>query len=172
MKAKPLRSGHGRGSRPRGRAQPPVDEPSADCEFERKLKTPSVAFKPGRLDRRDHRMIPPRRASGNPFLDVVGSVRDYVGHIVKTATWRFTLACMLAFGSRLVPLPTDDNVTRSLLLLCAVSLGAVLGRPLDRKNRARRRSRVRRAVAAAARPVRRPGVSGRGAGDVRVEREP
>jgi hypothetical protein len=69
----------------------------------------------------------------DPFLDAVGALRELVRRIASEATWSSTFAYVLAFASRLVPLPTGDYLTGGILLLGAFSLGAMLGKSLDRK---------------------------------------
>lgn len=72
-----------------------------------------------------------RRTRRDPLLQVVGSLRDLVEDGVRTASWRFTLACAFSCASRFVPVPGGDEVARALLLLCAVGFGALAGKRLD-----------------------------------------
>ena len=75
----------------------------------------------------------------DPLLRLVCSVRDLVGHVVRSATWAQTLACACAFASRLLwPLVPDDVLTHVFLVLSAISLGACVGRPIDRRLAQRR----------------------------------
>ncbi len=76
----------------------------------------------------------------DPFLAAVGSLRDLVQHAVSTSTWSFALACACGGAIRLVS-PKEDPITSGLLFLCAISVGALIGRQLDRR---RRRARARR----------------------------
>lgn len=55
-----------------------------------------------------------------------------------TASWRFMFACALAWASRFVPMPGGDEIARLLLLFCAVSLGALVGKRFDRRKQRRR----------------------------------
>ena len=80
-----------------------------------------------------------RRPEPDAFVDAVNSARNFALYIVETATWRLTLASACAVISRLVPLPTEDITTRSLLGVFALNLGACIGRPLDHWFAARRR---------------------------------
>lgn len=78
----------------------------------------------------------------DPFLHAVGSVRDFVVYMVKTANWALTLACAGLCVSRLVwPLLPDDSATRALFGLFALSLGACIGKPLDHRLAAARAKR-------------------------------
>jgi len=70
----------------------------------------------------------------DPFLEVVVSLRDYVQYITKVASWKLTLSCTCALVSRLMwPILPNDLTVRGLLGLAAVSLGACVGRLIDRK---------------------------------------
>jgi hypothetical protein len=83
----------------------------------------------------------------DPFLAAVGSLRDLVRHLVSTSTWSFAFACAGGAASRLVlllvPLLKEDTIVSGLLFLCGISVGALIGRPLDRRCR-RTRARPRR----------------------------
>ena len=73
-------------------------------------------------------------ALSDPFLRVVSSTRDFAIHMVRSASWALTLACGCAFASRLAwPLLPDDITLRCFLSLFALSLGACIGRPIDRR---------------------------------------
>jgi len=74
-------------------------------------------------------------------LIAVEAAWDCFWHVVETATWRNALACALAFLSRILPLPTDDITAHVLLTLCALNLGAVVGKLLDRRPNSARSSR-------------------------------
>jgi hypothetical protein len=81
----------------------------------------------------------------DPFMDFVGAGRDWLRHIIKGSNWKITLAAGLGFASRLVwPWIPDDMASRGLLGLFAVSLGACVGRGIDRAL-ARRRQRLDKA---------------------------
>lgn len=75
---------------------------------------------------------PPER---DRFLETVSSLRDLVLHYGRTATWMFTLASAFACASFQLPLPTDNLLTRGLLFLAAVGVGALMGKRLDRAKR-------------------------------------
>jgi len=83
----------------------------------------------------------PGRPQAAPSLIAVEAAWDCVWHVVETATWRNALACALAFLSRILPLPTDDITAHVLLTLCALNLGAVVGKLLDRRPNSARSSR-------------------------------
>ena len=70
----------------------------------------------------------------DPFVDAVSSIRDCVLHVMKVASWKLTLAAGFALASRLAwPLAPNDMATHGLLGLTALSLGACIGREIDRK---------------------------------------
>lgn len=70
----------------------------------------------------------------DPVLRLVSSVSDLVRYVVRSATWAQAFACTCAFASRLMwPLVPDDVLTHVLLVLSAISLGACVGRPIDRR---------------------------------------
>ena len=70
----------------------------------------------------------------DPFVNAVSSIRDCVLHVMKVASWKLTLASGFALASRLAwPLAPDDAATHGLLGLTALSLGACIGREIDRK---------------------------------------
>lgn len=70
----------------------------------------------------------------DPFVDAVSSIRDCVFHVMKVASWKLTLAAGFALASRLAwPMVPDDMTTHGLLGLTALSLGACIGREIDRK---------------------------------------
>jgi hypothetical protein len=81
----------------------------------------------------------------DPFLAAVGSLRDLVRYLVSTSTWSFALACACGGATRLVlllvPMLKEDTIASGLLFLFGMSVGALIGRPLDRR---RRRARPRR----------------------------
>jgi hypothetical protein len=76
-----------------------------------------------RLPERDH------------FLAAVGSLRNFMLHCARTATWTFTLSCAAACASLQLPLPNDNTIARALFLLAALSAGALLGKWIDRRMR-------------------------------------
>ncbi len=70
----------------------------------------------------------------DPFVNVLGSVRDLVLHVIAIADWKLTLACLFGFAGRLTwPLMPDDMATHGFLGLFSVSFGACLGKQVDRK---------------------------------------
>jgi hypothetical protein len=85
----------------------------------------------------------PRPPCRDPFLDTARTVGDYVRSVVEAATWRLTFGCAFAIIGRMLPLPKEDLVTHVLLVVFALNLGAVLGRPLDRRPSVHRRRRRR-----------------------------
>jgi hypothetical protein len=96
-------------------------------------------------DRAPHATAKNPQPGSDPFLAAVGSLRDLIQHAVSTSTWSFALACAFGGAIRLVPLLKEDTITSGLLFLCAISVGALIGRQLDRRRRrARSRSGPRR----------------------------
>jgi hypothetical protein len=97
---------------------------------------------------------PPHAVAKNPqpdsdlFLALAGSLRDLVWHLVSTSTWSFALACACGGATRLVlllvPLPKEDTIASGLLFLFGISVGALIGRQLDRRRRRVRPRRRRR----------------------------
>lgn len=70
----------------------------------------------------------------DPFVNAVASIKDCVLHVMRVANWKLTLAAGVALASRLAwPLVPDDAATHGLLGLTALSLGACIGREIDRK---------------------------------------
>jgi hypothetical protein len=64
------------------------------------------------------------------FLD---AFTNFARHIVSLASWALALACACALMSRLaVPLFPEDVTTRGLLLLSPLTLGACIGKQIDR----------------------------------------
>lgn len=88
---------------------------------------------------RDYPRDPARQATRlperDPFLAAVGSLRNFVLHCARTATWTFTLSCAAACASLQLPLPNDNTIARALFLLSALSAGALLGKWIDRRTR-------------------------------------
>jgi hypothetical protein len=108
---------------------PPVGEP--DHRGVRRVRD-----SPRGTPRTHHRRMFPRSTrppERDPLLATVGSLRDLVQHSARTSTWRFTLASASGCASFQLPLPTDNLLTRGLLLLAALGVGALAGRWLDRK---------------------------------------
>lgn len=72
---------------------------------------------------------PPRRQS-DPLLVAIGAFRDFVRVTIKGATCRGTLAMGFVVVARMAK--TGDPIADVALVLFALYLGAILGRPLDR----------------------------------------
>jgi len=77
---------------------------------------------------------PPR----DQFLALAGVLRGWIKDIGRDATWRFALASMLGCISTQIPLPNDTEVARGLLFLGAMTVGALMGKRLDQRERPRR----------------------------------
>jgi hypothetical protein len=75
---------------------------------------------------------PPER---DRFLDSVGALRDWLKYIVRDATWRVALASAFGCVSTQIPLPNDTAFAQRLLFVSAVTLGALVGKRLDRRKR-------------------------------------
>jgi hypothetical protein len=75
---------------------------------------------------------PPER---DRFLASVGALRDWLTYIGRDATWRVALASVFGCGSTQVPLPNDTALARALLFISAVTVGSLVGRRLDRRER-------------------------------------
>lgn len=76
----------------------------------------------------------PNNPPKDPLIDMMIGLRDVVRQFVANATWAFTFACALAFASCLVwPLVPDQLMTRGFLSLFALSLGARIGKSIDRR---------------------------------------
>lgn len=71
----------------------------------------------------------PRRQS-DPLLVAIGAFRDFVRVTIKGATCRGTLAMGFVVVARMAK--TGDPIADVALVLFALYLGAILGRPLDR----------------------------------------
>jgi hypothetical protein len=71
----------------------------------------------------------------------VGAFRDCVLHVIKKASWKLTLAAALAVASRLAwPVLPDEAWVQAMLTLSALSLGACVGREIDRKLRPKKQT--------------------------------
>lgn len=107
--------------------RPPQPKPSAP---KRAQPTPTA-------DRRR----PPGQA--DPLIDAVSAVRYLVLHVVAIANWTIVCACFFGFAGRLVwPLVPDDAMTRGFLEMGAVSLGACLGKLLQRRSRRKHQDNI------------------------------
>jgi hypothetical protein len=70
--------------------------------------------------------------NADPLLSVVGAIRDLVAQTVKGATWAQALA--LLFGFTLSwKIQEETFLVRALGLAGALTIGACLGKLLDRK---------------------------------------
>ncbi len=144
--------GRARGSRARAQDRPRVD----GQRVEHRDRVRDLALSANDLDHRSVRRRPgkstghadpaqprgmaprsTRPAGRDLFLETVGSLRDLVQQSARTATWRATLACLFAWASQQLPMPNENAVTRALLLLTAVGLGALVGKRLDRRKHRR-----------------------------------
>jgi hypothetical protein len=96
----------------------------------------------------------PRSPERDRFLEFAGSLRDLLKHIGRDATWRIALAGVLAFVSTQVPLLIDTMLARGLLFVSAVTIGALVGRRLDRRQRRKAGMARTRALASAPSPRR------------------
>lgn len=70
------------------------------------------------------------RRQSDPLLVAIGAFRDFVRLTIKGATCRGTLAFGFVVVSRMTR--TGDPIADVALVLFALYLGAILGRPLDR----------------------------------------
>jgi hypothetical protein len=70
------------------------------------------------------------RRQSDPLLVAIGAFRDFVRVTIKGATCRGTLAFGFVVVSRMTR--TGDPIADVALMLFALYLGAILGRPLDR----------------------------------------
>lgn len=84
---------------------------------------------------RAHHRGSPRSPQRDRFLEFAGALRDLLKHIGRDATWRIALAGVLACVSTQIPLPNDTLLARSLLFVSAVTIGALVGRRLERRKR-------------------------------------
>jgi len=120
---------------------------------------PGIRKSTGGADRTRHRgmatrsMRPPER---DRFLESVGALRDLLKYIGRDVSWRLAISGVFGSIGTQIPLPNDTLFARALLFLTAVTLGALVGRRLDRRkhrscdarkvSRRRRRRRLRRPV--------------------------
>lgn len=69
------------------------------------------------------------------FLASVDALRGWLTCIGRDATWRVALTSVFGCISTQVPLPNETMLARALLFISAVTIGALVGRRLDRKGR-------------------------------------
>jgi hypothetical protein len=69
------------------------------------------------------------------FLASVGALRDWITYTGQNATWRLALASVFGCVSTQVPLANETTLARALLFISAVTIGALVGKRLDRKER-------------------------------------
>lgn len=85
------------------------------------------------------RSVPPPER--DRFLASVGALRDWIKDIGRDATWRIAIASMFWCVSTQLPLPNDSALARALSYVSAVTIGALVGRRLDRRKRRNRDAR-------------------------------